>query len=116
LGKKVTKGASKDKLLVWLTFDFGFGHDIEPMYTWLDSKGAEECGPYAAVLRVSRTEDVFKDLRSEIDQAMEVPKRARVYAVYHDGEQARGRFLYGSRKDAPWRGYSATNQVIEDVA
>jgi hypothetical protein len=116
LGKKATKGEAGQKTLVWLTFDLGFGRDIEPMYVWLDGKDAQECGPYTAVLKVDGTGDVFEELRAEIAKSVDVPKRARIYAVYHDGDRARGRFLFGSRKDAPWRGYAAVGGVIEDVA
>ena len=47
------------------------------------------------------------ELRTQLEAAMTVDKKSRLYVVHSDPETSRpkGSFLFGKRKSAPWAGY-----------
>jgi len=94
--------------LVWLVFDLGVKGDYEGLYAWLDAQGARECGDSAACFTYSYRDDLVTELRTQLEAAMTVDKKSRLYVVHSDPETSRpkGSFLFGKRKSAPWAGYS----------
>jgi hypothetical protein len=91
---------------VWLTFDLGIGGDYEAMYEWLDRHDAEECGEYAATFHMTVDGDVFQVLKTEIEGVVRISKKTRIYAVAYETGKYRGKFIFGRRKAAAWKGFS----------
>ena len=100
---------------IWLSFDLGVSGDYESMYQWLDDKDAQECGASVASFLCSEGRDLLPSLKSEIEQAVTLNKRSRVYVVYKDDQgNSKGRFLIGGRKRAPWDGYGTHAETADD--
>ena len=93
--------------LIWLSFDLGVSGDYEGMYAWLDDHQAKECGDSVASFRFSCDGDLPESLKTEIENAVSLNKRSRVYVVYRDEGKLKGRYIIGRRKSAPWDGYGA---------
>jgi hypothetical protein len=103
------------RIRIWLSFDLGVSGDYERMYMWLDDKGAKECGDSVASLMFTYDGDLLASLKSEIENAVSLNKRSRVYVVYRDHEGAnKGRFVIGRRKNAPWDGYGTHEEPDDD--
>lgn len=107
----------KNKKLIWISYDLGPGGDYEGLYYWLDHHGAKECGDSVAALWFSYTSDLAASLKKSLK---EVALRAkdRVYVIYQksDGSPA-GKFIFGGRKVAPWKGYAEIGEEgTEDEA
>lgn len=100
--------------LVWLSFDLGVSGDYEGMYAWLDDHKAKECGDSVASFRFSCDRDVPESLKTEIETAVSLNKRSRVYVVYRDEGKLKGRYIIGRRKNAPWDGYGAHEEHDDD--
>lgn len=100
---------------IWLSFDLGVAGDYEGMYAWLDDKGAKECGnSVASFMFPSDNGDPVTSLKSEIEDAVTLNKRSRVYVVYgHEGKY-KGRFVVGGRKNPPWDGYGTHDDAGDD--
>ncbi len=101
------------KSLIWLSFDLGVSGDYEGMYAWLDDHQAKECGSSVACFQFSCDGDLAESLKTEIEDAVSLNKRSRVYVVYRDGDKLRGRYIIGGRKSAPWDGYG-THEAHND--
>ena len=100
---------------IWLSFDLGVSGDYEGMYAWLDDKSAQECGSSVASFLCCDEHDPLPSLKSEIEGAVTVNKRSRVYVVYKDDQgKSKGRFLIGGRKSAPWVGYGRHDETDDD--
>lgn len=95
------------KSLVWLSFDLGVNGDYDGMYAWLDDRNAKECGGSVACFQFSCDGDLSQALKTEIENAVSLNKRSRVYAIYRDEKKFKGRYIIGKRKSAPWAGYGA---------
>ena len=76
------------RIRIWLSFDLGVSGDYERMYMWLDDKGTKECGDSVASLMFTYYGDLLASLKSEIENAVSLNKRSRVYVVYRDHEGA----------------------------
>ena len=115
--KKPTRTSSK-KNAVWLSFDLGIQGDYESLYSWLDARGAKECGDYLAFFNFHHTGDLVSDLKAELGNVVEVDRRAKIYAIYLEPTtlKMKGKFLFGGRKSAPWAGYSPKSGDEEDHA
>lgn len=102
-------GKSSAKSRYWISFDLGLMGNYSRVYEWLDSLGAEECGPGVATITSSKTRD---QLGLEIQRILKGAPRARAYVI---SMKQGGRFLVGGRKAAPWEGFaaSAVNAVDE---
>lgn len=104
---------------VWLSFDLGVRGDYESLYGWLDAHSAKECGDSVAVFNYSWKEDLFKELRADLEEAVKTDKRTRIYVIYRDraAEKNRGKFIVGGRRAAAWEGYSqqAPGEVDEEI-
>jgi len=105
------------KRFVWLSFDLGVKGDYEGMYRWLDYHGAKECGDSMAYFEYEYSgnfrEAIKKDLNSnvQLDQ-----RRNRIYIVWKSGTMVTGRFIVGSRRSAPWAGYSGAEEESDDTS
>ena len=95
------------KSSVWLSFDLGVSGDYEGMYAWLDDHNAKECGSSVAFFQFSCDGDLPQALKAEIENAVSLNKRSRVYLVYGESGKMKGRYIIGRRKSAPWDGYGA---------
>lgn len=96
------------KKLVWLSFDLGVKGDYDALYSWLDSKGARECGLGLAVFTFVYKNELLKEIIQEIKERVKLrPKTDRIYLIYLDGaaNKVRGSFLFGKRKTPRWKGY-----------
>jgi hypothetical protein len=96
----------KMKRGIWMSFDLGVRGDYEGMYAWLDAHGAEECGDSVAYLSYEFEGDLAQHLAKDIQGAIEVTKKTRVYVVWQDvgTRSIKGRFVVGGRKAPPWAG------------
>lgn len=96
------------KKLVWLSFDLGVKGDYDGLYSWLDSKGAKECGLNLAVFTFVFEEELLPEIVAEIKANVKLrPKTDRLYLIYLDppANRMRGTFLFGKRKTPRWKGY-----------
>lgn len=106
------------KQAIWISYDFGVRGDYEGMYAWLDANGALECGDNLALVHYEFTGDLISDLQRELQTAVEVTRKTRIYVIWRDAPSGKlkGRFIFGTRKAAPWTGYAVgEEQVLEDV-
>ena len=100
--------------LIWLSFDLGVRGDYEGMYAWLDDQKAKECGSSVAFFSYSHDgEALCESLKAEIEAAVSLDKRSRIYIVYREKTRLRGHFLVGRRKSAPWVGYGIHGEYDE---
>ncbi len=97
--------------LVWLSYDLGLRGDYDDLYAWLDEHSAKECGDSLAVLDFDGSID---DLKKSLKADVEFGRHARVYVVYQIERVYKGRFIIGSRKRAPWEGYSGAEEEEPD--
>jgi hypothetical protein len=102
-------GKSNAKVRYWLSVDLGLMGNYSRVYEWLDSLGAEECGPGLATITSTKTRD---QLATEIQRILKGAPRARAYVI---SMKQGGRFVAGGRKAAPWEGFAKTtvNEVDE---
>jgi len=103
---------------VWLSFDLGVKGDYEGLYPFLDSWKARECGQSVAAFIFQFKDDLLNELKTAIEEAVELDSRSRIYVVRtvrkEDSTRTAGRFLIGSRKAAPWAGYATTDEGTKD--
>lgn len=101
---------------VWMSFDLGVRGDYEGLYAWLDSKKAIECGDSLAFFKYDVSEDIVKNLEKEIKENVEINKKTRIYVIFRDAKtkKIKGKFILGSRKAAPWAGYSGSQEQTEE--
>lgn len=101
---------------VWMSFDLGVRGDYEGLYAWLDSKGAIECGDSFAFFKYNVSKDIVESLKNEINENVEVNKKTRIYVIFRDAKtkKMKGKFIFGSRKAAPWAGYSGSQEQTEE--
>jgi hypothetical protein len=100
------------KSTIWLSYDLGVRGDYDPLYTWLDSHGAKECGDSLAVLVYKHNGQLVDQLRAELKATIAVDKRTRIYVIHRDreGNKNKGDFLFGSRRVPPWNGFAGTGE------
>ena len=106
-----------NKNLIWLSYDLGPGGDYEGLYYWLDSHKARECGDSVAALDFSYSNDLIVSLKRDLKKNVQLRKKDRVYVIYSkDDGGLKGKFIFGGRKLAPWKGYAETaEEGLEDV-
>ncbi|SEH27858.1 hypothetical protein [Rhizobium sp. NFR12] len=105
----MTKSAGKSKKsTIWISYDLGIRGDYEGLYRWLDNHSAKECGDALAVLQFQWTNDLLEDLKKDLVVDVKLDKRARIYVIYRDRDAVknRGKFIFGGRRAAAWKGYS----------
>lgn len=111
------------KSAIWISYDLGATGDYEGMYAWLDDRSAKECGSgFAFVKQYDHdNEDLMAELKSDIEAAVDLNKRSRIYVIrsIKKGQKLRkaGRFLIGGRKGTPpWDGYGQQGETDDDEA
>jgi hypothetical protein len=102
-------GTEPAKTRYWISFDLGLMGNYGGVYEWLDSLGAQECGPGVATITSTKPRD---QLAAEIQGILKGAPRARAYII---SMKQGGRFVAGGRKGAPWDGFavSTANSVDE---
>ena len=101
---------------IWISYDLGVSGDYEGLYSWLDTHGAKECGSSVAFLQYNHAGDLMTGLANDIESAVSLDKRSRIYVVRRDGERVAGRFVIGNRKAAPWEGFGDNGDTSDDCA
>jgi hypothetical protein len=87
----------------WLSYDLGLRGNYDQLYGWLEGLDAKECGDSVATFVSDKG---FEELKKELKPI--VGKSARIYLIGRDaGGKWRGKWLFGSRKRAPWFGYAS---------
>ena len=104
------------KKAIWISFDIGVRGDYDGLYTWLDSKGAIECGGSIAFFIYETSGDIVKNLKKEIEENIDINKKTRIYIIFRDPytSKVRGKFIFGTRKAAPWTGFSGEHDQSEE--
>ncbi|MBM3488459.1 MAG: hypothetical protein FJX67_17825 [Alphaproteobacteria bacterium] len=102
---------------IWISYDLGVRGDYEGLYAWLDRHGAEECGDSIAVLQYDHKKSLVEELKADLNKAVDIDKRGRIYVVYRDKgtDKNKGIFLFGARRAAPWVGYAPGQKVTADT-
>ena len=93
---------TSSKTRYWISFDLGLMGNYSNVYEWLDSLGAQECGPGLATITSAKSRD---QLTAEIKRVLKGAPRARAYII---SMRQGGRFVAGGRKAAPWEGFAAS--------
>ena len=104
------------KSTVWMSYDLGVVGDYESLYAWLDDHNARECGNSVAWFSFSHEGDALEYLKAEIENAVSLGKRSRIYVICLDDESTKGRFIIGGRKGAPWDGFGMHEADSDDLA
>ena len=102
--------------IVWMSYDLGVTGDYESLYAWLDDHNAKECGNSVAYFSFSYDRDLLESLKAEIEDAVSLNKRTRIYIIYRDNEETKGRFIIGGRKSGPWDGFGTHEADGDDRA
>ena len=105
------------KHMIWLTYDLGIRGDYEGLHAWLDEHDAKECGDRVALVKYDAKRDVVKELKKDLSDAFTSDRRTRIYLIYLDNatKKLKGTFLFGRRRDAPWKGRaSGVGEVDEE--
>ncbi len=103
------------KSFIWLSYDLGVQGDYESMYTWLDKHGAKECGDSLACLKFEHSGDLLESLKNDLTSHIHLNGRSRIYVIHLVNGKMKGTFITGTRKSAPWTGYSVSTEDIEDT-
>jgi hypothetical protein len=105
------------KKTVWMSFDLGVKGDYEGLYRWLDSRQAKECGDSVALFyfEPKTVEDLPSEIEASVRESVNIDSRARVYIIFlGKGRLAKGRFLFGQRRVAPWTGFAPNGPTEDD--
>lgn len=92
---------------IWVSYDLGADGDYAGMYAWLDSHNAVECGDSMASLLIDCTSrgTVESDVLTELQRKVNLKPTDRIYLLYRrEDNMTKGTFLYGNRKESPWKG------------
>ena len=90
---------------IWLSYDLGVSGDYEGMYSWLENRGAKECGSSVAFLKNYEFEgDLLDSLKTDVSDTVTLNRRSRIYVIYNHNRRLRGRYVVGKRKAPPWTG------------
>src|SRR5947208_3028345 len=102
---------------IWISYDLGVRGDYEGLYTWLDERGAKECGDSLAYLIFEAKKDLVKELTASMKDALEITKKTRIYVIHSNArtQKPRGAWLFGGRKAPPWSGYAGGFKEDDEV-
>jgi hypothetical protein len=102
--------------IFWLSYDLGLKGDYTGLYTFLDSVGAKECGDSIAFFTKDFGAEFPVGLKKEIEKYVKISKTDRIYVIYLESKtkKAKGKFLFGGRKRAPWEGYATQSTSVTD--
>ena len=100
------------KRAIWISYDLGVRGDYEGIYGWLEDHGAKECISNLAFVNYEIKGNLAKCLKRDIESAIEVNKRTRIYAIWRDSKtkKMKGRFIFGGRRVPPWTGYGSAEE------
>jgi hypothetical protein len=102
---------------VWISYDLGVRGDYEGLYAWLDAHDAKECGDSLAVLTFRYEGASLPDkLKADLKKNITTDKRTRIYVVYRDPatNKNKGKFIFGSRRAAAWKGFAPSDTATVD--
>jgi hypothetical protein len=104
------------KKIFWVSYDLGLKGDYTGLYTFLDSVEAKECGDSIAFFQKDFGDDFLESLKKELGKYVTFSKTDRVYVIYLENKtnKAKGKFLYGGRKRAPWEGFATKSTSVTD--
>jgi hypothetical protein len=92
------------KKAIWISYDLGVRGDYESMYTWLDQHDAKECGDSMAFVSYEYKNDLLKELKASLNEAISLSKKTRIYIIHPNpstkkrrahGFLARGKLRHG---------------------
>jgi hypothetical protein len=114
----IQQNAIQDKNMkkaVWMSFDLGLQGDYESLFQWLDSQGAIECGENVAFFNFecADAEKLPEMVTEKLKAIIKEDPKTRIYIVWRQGGNVKGRFVFGRRKAPPWAGY-APKPVTEE--
>ncbi len=101
----------------WVSYDLGLKGDYTGMYKFLDTLKAKECGDSMAYfnLPLGNNGDYAQVINDKLKEQVTLSVSDRVYLIYlDDNKKVKGKFLSGSRKRAPWEGYSTSESQTEE--
>lgn len=99
---------------IWLSYDLGVQGDYEGLYAWLDDHQAKECGSSVAFFNYEFQGELMEALMSDINDAVSLDKRSRLYVIFKEEQRMKGAYLKGRRKTAPWEGHGVNGEAVED--
>lgn len=99
---------------IWISFDLGIKGDYQGMYRWLDAHDARECGDNLAGLSYEHSGDLLEALGADLREQVEISSKDRLYLVRLVEGKMKGKFIFGSRRAAPWEGYAGMGEQEED--
>lgn len=104
------------KKAFWLSYDLGIKGDYNGLYTFLDSVEAKECGDSITFFQKDYGNDFLDGLTTELKTHVKFSKTDRIYVIYVEDstKKAKGTFLFGGRKRAPWEGYATKVASIDE--
>jgi len=94
----------------WLSYDFGLRGNYSGLFNFLDNWNAIECGNGLAYFvyenaKLLENDRLIEKIKLELKGLINPSEKDRIYIIWKDGNKVRGKFLFGSRKQAPWFGY-----------
>src|SRR5258705_495299 len=92
-----------EKKRFWISFDLGLSGNYTELYAWLDQKGAKECGDSVATFTSEKSR---QQIKSELTRILNLKRNPRIYLI---SRKEGGRFIFGTRKVAPWTGFAQTS-------
>jgi len=96
---------------IWIFFDLGIKGDYEGIYRWLDTHHADECGDSVAFLKFASSGDLLSEVKTSLQEEVEIDAKTRIYLVWSEGHKTKGRFIFGRRKAPAWAGYAPTAEA-----
>jgi hypothetical protein len=98
----------------WLSYDLGLQGDYEGLYAWLDEHAAVECGESMAAFYYEYKSNFKDELKQDLENSIKTDKRTRLYVVRQESGQAKGSFIIGRRKNAPWAGSAPAKESLQE--
>ncbi|WP_254027332.1 hypothetical protein [Mesorhizobium ventifaucium] len=77
----------------------------------------KECGDALAAISYEHDGDTLPNkLKADLKKRVKFDKRSRIYVIYRHPNTGlnKGRFVVGTRKAAPWTGYSPDGDVTDE--
>jgi hypothetical protein len=99
---------------VWLSYDIGIRGDLEGIFQFLGRHKATECGGNSASFVFNHTSDLISEIQKEIKKDVSLDKRTRIYLIHKSGEKYIGKFIFGTRRTAPWASFIPAEGDEED--
>lgn len=99
------------KKSVWISYNLGIKGDYQSLYEWLDNHEAKEYGYSLAFLIQNMKEDLFSEIKFDLEEQVNFENGDRIYIIYKSQDnKIKGKFIRGSRKKSPWIGYASSGK------